>query len=151
MESKKQLLLLPLGGIFTALPLILPRLGAFEWVAMIPALLWLFSKVTPQKRPKLRHLYGAGALYFLGFYLTVFHWFFYLYPMEFAGVTRLEAAVLVLICWLGLSLLQTVFSALIFPLFGLLCHTRVMRRFPILTPFLFAAQYTVAEWGQTFT
>ncbi len=151
MQGKRYLFLLPLGGILTALCLVFPKIGFLQWLTMMPALLWLFSRVTPEGRPKLRTLYGAGFLYFLSFYLTVYHWFFYLYPMEFAGVTPLQAAGLVAICWLGLSLLQTVFSALIFPLFGWLCGTCVLRRYPVLAPFLFAVQYTVAEWSQTFT
>ena len=149
--SKKWLFLLPLGGVLTGLCLVFPKIGLLQWLSMTPMLYWLFCTVTPTARPKLRRLYGAGALYHLSFYLVVYHWFFYLYPMEFAGVTKAQAAGLVLICWLGLSLLQTVFSALVFPLFGVLVGTRPIRRYPVLIPFLFAAQYTVAEWSQTFT
>ena len=151
MIGKKWLLLLPCGGILTALCLVLPQIGFLEWVTMSPALLWLFAAVGREKKLRYRAFYGAGVLYFLPFYLTIYHWFFYLYPMEFAGVDPSTAALLVLICWLGLSLLQTVFSALIFPLFSYLSRTRALRRFPFLLPFLFAAQYTVAEWSQTLT
>ena len=151
MQGKRYLFLLPLGGILTALCLILPEIGFLQWLAMTPALLWLFSHVTPQKRPTLRFLYGAGFLYYFSFYFAIFHWFLNLYPMEFAGVTPAQAAGLVAICWIGLTLLQTVFAALVFPLFGWLCGTCVMRRFPFLLPLLFAAQYTVAEWSQTLT
>ena len=150
LQDKKWLFLLPLGGILTGLCLVFPKIGFLQWISMVPALCWLFSRDTSAKwRPG--RLYGAGALYFLSYYLVIYHWFFYLYPMTFAGVTKGEAAVLVLICWLGLSLLQTVFSSLIFPLFGALVRTRVMRKWGVLVPFLFAMQYVVAEWGQTFT
>lgn len=130
--------------------LVFPKLGFLQWVAILPLLLWLFSRDASARRAPLR-FWGAGVLYFLSFYLVVYHWFFYLYPMEFAGVTKGEAAALVVICWLGLSLLQTTFSALIFPLFAFLSRTRVLRRAVWLLPFLFAAQYTVAEWSQTLT
>ncbi len=143
--------LLPLSGVLNALCLILPKIGFLQWISMVPALLWLFSRTEGEKRPRLRRLYGAGFFYFIAFYLTIFHWFFYLYPMEFAGVTPVEALVLVLICWIGLSLLQASLFSLIFPLFGLLCRTAPIRRFPWLIPFLFATQYTVAEWSQTLT
>lgn len=151
MTGKKWLFLLPLGGILTALCLVLPSVGFLQWFTMTPALVWLFDAVRREERLRYRAFYGAGVLYFLPFYLTIYHWFFYLYPMEFAGVTPMAAAGLVFICWVGLSLLQTVFSALIFPLFSYLSYTRVLRRVPLLLPVLFAAQYTVAEWGQTFT
>lgn len=150
LRAKKWLFLLPLGGILTALCLVLPKIGALQWFTLVPSLLWLFSR-DPDKKWRAGRWYGAGVLYYLAFYLVIYHWFFYLYPMEFAGATKGEAAVLVVICWLGLSLLQTVFSSLVFPLFGLLFRTRAVRKWPFLLPFLFAAQYTVAEWSQTFT
>ena len=151
MTGKKWLLLLPLGGILTALCLVLPALGFLQWVTMVPAFVWLFAAVAREKKLRYRAFYGAGVLYFLPFYLTIYHWFFYLYPMEFAGVSKSAAFALVVTCWLGLSLLQTVFSALVFPLFSYLSRTRVLRRVPLLLPLLFAVQYTVSEWGQTFT
>lgn len=151
MTEKKWLLLLPCGGILTALCLVLPAVGFLQWVTMTPALVWLFAAVARAQKPRYRAFYGAGVLYFLPFYLTIYHWFFYLYPMEFAGVTKSAALALVVTCWLGLSLLQTTFSALVFPLFSYLSGTRLLRRVPLLLPVLFAAQYTVAEWGQTFT
>ena len=135
----------------TALCLVFTQIGFLQWLTMVPMLLWLFARCGREPALRLRHLYGAGYLYFLSYYLVIFHWFFYLYPMEFAGVTPVEAAGLVLICWIGLSLLQTTFFALVFPLFGLLLRTRVLKKWPHLTPFLFAVQYTVAEWSQTLT
>ncbi len=151
MTGKKMLFLLPLGGILTALCLVFPSVGFLQWVTMVPALVWLFAAVAREERLRYRAFYGAGVLYFLPFYLTIYHWFFYLYPMEFAGVTKSAAFALVVTCWLGLSLLQTVFSALVFPLFSYLSQTRVLRRVPLLLPVLFAVQYAVSEWGQTFT
>ncbi|MBE6630072.1 MAG: apolipoprotein N-acyltransferase [Ruminococcaceae bacterium] len=151
MIGKKWLFLLPLGGILTALTLVFPQIGLLEWVTMTPALVWLFAAARREEKMKLRAFLGAGWLYFLPFYLVIYHWFFYLYPMEFAGVSPAMAAGLVAICWLGLSVLQSIFSALIFPLFGALMRTKTMIRWPFLTPFLFAAQYTVSEWSQTFT
>ncbi len=151
MTEKKWLILLPFGGILTALCLVLPVLGFLQWVTMAPALVWLFAAALRKEKPRYRAFYGAGVLYFLPFYLTIYHWFFYLYPMEFAGVGKSAALVLVVTCWLGLSLLQTTFSALVFPLFSYLSGTRLLRRVPLLLPVLFAVQYAVSEWGQTFT
>ncbi len=150
LQSKKCIFLLPLSGVLTALCLVFPKLGFLQWVAMVPMLLYLFSRDVTVRRAPLR-AWGAGALYFLSYYLVIYHWFFALYPMEFAGVTEGEAALLVVVCWLGLSLLQTLFSSLIFPIFALLCRAWTLRRWQVLVPFVFAAQYTVAEWSQTLT
>lgn len=150
LQSKKCIVLLPLSGVLTALCLVFPKLGFLQWVAMVPMLLYLFTRDVHARRAPLR-FFGAGALYFLSYYLVIYHWFFALYPMEFAGVSKGEAALLVVVCWLGLSLLQTFFFSLIFPLFALLCRTWAIKRWQLLVPFLFAAQYTVAEWSQTLT
>ena len=151
LQQKRSLVLLPTSGVLMGLCLVFTKIAFFQWLVMVPALLWLFCAACGERRPKLRHLYGAGFLYFISFYLVVFHWFFYLYPMEFAGVTPAEAMVLVLICWICLSLLQASLFSLIFPIFGLLCRTRVIKARPVLIPFLFAVQYVVAEWSQTLT
>ncbi|MBQ8357320.1 MAG: apolipoprotein N-acyltransferase [Clostridia bacterium] len=145
-----QILCLPLSAVLMALCLLFPQIGAMEWFVMIPAVWYLF-RLCEGERPRLRRLYGLGFLYFYVFYLVVWHWFIDLYPMAFAGVTKGEAIVLIAICWFGLSLLQTVFSALVFPVFGALSRTRLIRKYPVLTPFLFASVYTVAEWAQTLT
>lgn len=150
LQDKRCIFLVPLSGVLMALCLVIPRLGFLQWVAIVPMLLYLFSRDVTAKRAPLR-LWGVGALYFLSYYLVIYHWFFALYPMEFAGVTKGEAVLIVLVCWLGVSLLQTFFSSLIFPLFALLCRTWAVKRLPIFLPFVFAAQYTVAEWAQTLT
>ena len=145
-----RVLLLPLGAVLMALCLLFPRIGALQWFALVPALYELFAR---QQRGELRcrKAYGLGFLYFYVFYLVVWHWFIELYPMEFAGVTKGEAIALIAICWLGLSLLQALLSALIFPVFMALSRTRALRKYPVLLPFLFACAYTVAEWAQTLT
>ena len=71
MQDKKWLLLLPLGGILSALCLVLPILGFLQWVMMVPALVWLFAAVARGEKLRYRAFYGAGALYFLPFYLTI--------------------------------------------------------------------------------
>ena len=144
-----RILLLPLCAVLMGLCLMFPKIGMLQWLALIPALWYLFQ--SEEKGMRLRRAYGLGCLYFGAFYLVVWHWFVELYPMTYSGVTKGEAVVLIAICWVGLSLLQTVLSALAFPTFVLLARHRVVRRFPVLKPFLFAAAYTVAEWAQTLT
>lgn len=143
-------LLLPLGAALSALCLIYPKIGFIQWMAMIPALYYLFSRV---ERTDLRYrrAYGLGFLYFYSFYLVIWHWFVDLYPMEFAGVTKGEAILLIAICWFGLSLLQALLSALTLPVLLFLSRTRLLKKYPVLLPFLFASVYTVAEWAQTIS
>ena len=147
---KHMWLLLPVSGVLMGLCLAFPAIGFLEWVSMIPALVFLFGGAQDSS-VRYRRLYLFGFVYYFSFYLTVFHWFLNLYPMEFLGVGHGEAGFLVAFCWVGLSLLQTVFAALVFPLFGRFCRTKIMERVPLLVPLLFAAQYVIAEWSQTLT
>lgn len=149
MKRPRDIWLLPLGGILTALCLLLPKIGFLEWVTLAPALFFLFRK--QQSPPRLRRFYAYGLLFFFSFFFVIFHWFAALYPMEFAGATPAEAVLLIAICWIGLSLLQTVFFALTFPLYAWLAKGRFLQRWPILSPFVYAAIYALFEWGMTHT
>lgn len=145
-----RILLLPLSSILMGLCLLFPQIGMLQWLALLPALYYLFRR--EEREPmRVRRAYGLGFLYFGIFYLVVWHWFVELYPMEFLGMSKGEVILLIAICWIGLSLLQTFFSALAFPVFILLSRHRFIRKYPILKPFLFASAYTVAEWAQTLT
>ena len=151
MHQKYTWLLLPAGGILTGFCLLFPKIiGCLGWLSMVPALLFVLDRAE-RREGSLRRWYLWGFLYFYPFYITVFHWFCNLYPMEFMGVNRIEAVLLVMLCWFGLSLLQTIFSALIFPLFAWLSRLAPWQGRGILLPLLFAAQYVVAEWSQTLT
>lgn len=137
-----------LGGVLTGLTLAFPQIGFLEWVSLIPmgvALLDLASDRTV----RLRRLYAWGLFFFMSFYLTVFHWFLSMYPLEFAGITKGAAAVVVVFAWVGLSLFQAVAGALTFVLAALLFRQAPSVKFPLLRPFLFGAVWAVYEWTQT--
>lgn len=150
MKTGKWLWLLPLSGVLTALCLIFPTVGFLEWITLSPGIFFLFAAAR-QSEQRVRRFYLYGLLQFFPFYFCVFHWFLALYPMEFAGVSKGEAAALVALCWVGLTLLQTLFSALMFPLYAALSRGRFLTRCPFLAPFLFAAIYAAFEWCMTLT
>ena len=72
-QKRIWILLLPLGAVLMALCLIFPAIGALQWLAMLPALLYLFGW-NEQTKPRLRRMYGMGLLYFYCFYLVNWHW-----------------------------------------------------------------------------
>ena len=140
-------LILPLGGILFALTVIFPQIGAFEWIALIPALLSVLT-LTADPTVKYRRLYGLGLGFFWPFFAVNFHWFFYMYPLDFAGMTRAASAVVVTVACLGLSLFQALGAALLFPLMGKAVRGKWLSRHTILHPILFACLWTVLEWWQ---
>ena len=82
-KHKIPLALIP-SGFLTALPLAIPELGFLQWVSLIPmafALMWMCEG----ERVRPFRAYGMGLLFFMSYYAVTFHWFFYMYPLDFAG------------------------------------------------------------------
>jgi hypothetical protein len=77
--------MLVLSGLLTGLTLVLPSLGFLQWVSIIPASIVLFITVNDQK-VGYKAFYSSGIVYFGCFYVTVFQRFFYMYPLDFAGL-----------------------------------------------------------------
>lgn len=126
-----------LTGILCGLPLIFDWLLWLSWIAFIP-MFRLFLTETPR--------YRDGFAFGLGYYGLLYHWFSYLYPMDFAGLNHAESLAAVAVCWIGLTLLQTTGTAFIGPLFRLI---RGKHRW--MQPISLAAVWTFLEWCQTLT
>ena len=139
------------SGILTCLPMMLDSLGFLQWVTMSlgAAVLLLLAR---DESVGYGAMYKYGFVYFLSFYLTAFCWFVSLYPLSFIdGMTELEAAVVVACGWVGLSLLQTIFSALWAVVLAVACRRGTCKEKKWLTPIVAAASYIVFEWAQTLT
>ncbi len=150
MKNKKLCFaLLAVSAFLTGLTLVFPVLGFLEWLTLVPACLFLF-RFASDEEIRLRTLYAWGCAFFYCYYLTVFHWFLNLYPLDFVdGMTKGGALAVVLVAWLGLSLLQTLFGGLLFVLCGVMFRTRFARRLSLLRPILLALLWAVYEWTQT--
>ncbi len=140
-----------LGGAgLTALTLILPQIGFLEWATLIPLIAGAFW-LCDREEVRLRTCYGLGFATVFFYYFILYHWFVYLYPLDFVGLDNASSLVVVLAGWLGLSLLQAIPGGLIFLFFRLLCKCRLMRRFSLLKPIVFAALWVIFEWSSTLT
>ena len=140
-------LILPVGGILFALTVIFPKIGFLEWVLLIPAFLVILSLIA-DRSVKLRRLYGFGLVFFWPFYVVNFHWFFYMYPLDFSGMTRTASAVVVTVACLGLALFQALGAALLFPFMGIAVRGKWLSEKRILHPILFACFWAGLEWWQ---
>ena len=141
-------LILVLSGALTSLPLIFPSMGFLQWVSMIPAAIILILSADNEET-KLRKIYGRGLLYFWSFYAVSFHWFFYMYPLDFAGLSNAASIAVVLVACFGLSLFQAIWSAFAFMLFAKINRIEMVQSFGFAKPFFAAALYVVFEWWQT--
>ena len=145
-------LLLVLGTI-ASLPVSFSSLSALAFVLMIPALFLFFGTWcrADEKRSFWRE-YLDGFVFLFGFFLVTFHWLAYLYPLDFVdGMTRPGAVGVVLAGCLGLPLLQSAGFAFLFPILARAARTRMVRRAPILLPFLFGAGWVVFAYTQTLS
>lgn len=140
-------LLLLSGAVLLGLCILFPALGVLEWVALVPSGLIILT-VAADSSVRLRRMYGYGFCFFGCFYLVNFHWFLYMYPLTFAGLSGAASAVVVVAAWVGLSALQTLAAALTFPLLAIAVRGSVLRGKPVLHALLFAALWTVREWIQ---
>ena len=94
--KKKIPLMLISSGILSSIPLVFTSLGFLQWISFIPAaiaLTWLVN----DEGIRLRKLYAMGLLFFWSYYIVTFHWFFYMYPLDFAGLNNAASMVVVLV------------------------------------------------------
>ena len=136
------------SGILTSLPLIFPSVGFIQWLSIIPAALVLIAS-GENKGIKYKKTYGRGLIYFWSYYALSLHWFAYMYPMDFAGLSNAASIGVILIAIFGLSFLQAFFSAFIFPLYAFCVRSEAVRKRNIIKPFIAAALFVLAEWFQT--
>lgn len=138
------------SALLTALTVCFPVLGVLEWVALVPFGVMLFAQVRRERFSFGRsYLFGLG--FFMVYYAVIFHWFFYMYPLEFLEMSPVAAAVVVVVACFGLAFLQSVVSALLVPLFLVAARGRLAHKCPLLMPFVAASLWCVAEWAMTLT
>lgn len=153
MEQAERKYILPYliaGAVLTGLTLALPQIGFLEWLTMIPIFMGAYRLgISPQYGLGRAYLYGFLTVLF--FYLVNYHWFIYLYPLDFVGLSNGASAMVVVAGTIGLSLLQAFPGGLIFVAFKFLCRTNLFQRMPLLWPFAFSALWIVFEWSGTLT
>lgn len=139
--------LLCLSGLLLGLTLIFPAIGALEWVVLLPAALVFLSAV--RREISLKRIYLYGLVFFMSFYLTCYHWFLYMYPLEFMDMPKATAALVVSVAWIGLSLIQASMGGLMVITLAFVLRCRAFDKVRILTPFFAAVLWSTYEWSQT--
>ncbi len=146
--KKYKFLFLCISGVLTAFTVVFPKVGFLEWISLVPASMVLIL-IADDKQNSLRKIYLHGAVFFMSFYLVIWHWFLYMYPLEFMEVSHAVALFIVLVAWIGLSIVQTVTGSLIFLVFAVIFRCRIFEKIKILVPILAGALWASIEWSQT--
>ena len=148
-NKKYRYILLLISGLLTGFTLIFPKVGFLEWITLIPACAVLFVRAS-DRDVKLRSLYLDGLVFFYSYYIVCYHWFAYLYPLEFVdGMTPGAAIVVVVLAWFGLSLLQALMGGVVFVVAGIIFRTRFCQRFALMRVFVASGLWATFEWSQT--
>ncbi len=149
-EYRIDLVLMIVGACLTALTIVQTSLGIFEWLTMIPLFIGLF-RFGSRAETTLRQAYFYGFLTLFAYNFVLYHWFLNLYPLDFAGLDNAASALVVMLGWIGLSLLQALPGGLIFVAYCWMQKQGVFEKIPILRPFAFGALWIVWEWSATLT
>ena len=151
MKNKSKIfLLLAAGAILTGLTVSFPKIfGIFEWVSLIP-LFAALKLLTKRDGLKLGHAYLYGLFYFELFYMVCFHFFLYMYPLDFTGLDNFTSVIAIGFAWLGLPFLQSIFAGFVFVIYILTERSRLLARYPYLSVIALPAIYTFHEFFQTF-
>ena len=147
-KTPVRLVLLLVSAVLTGITICYPALGIIEWITLMPAMLVLFS-ISDDRELRLRRVYLYGFFFFMCFFVTVWHWFFAMYPLEFTGMTAGAAFVVCTLAVLGIPLVQSSTFAFVFVLFAKMARGRVAERAPWIGPISIASLWTVFEWTQT--
>lgn len=130
-------LMMLICGILTALPYIFDFLFFLPYFTLAPLFI-----VALKKKAAYRH----GLVFCIGYFTVVYHWFAYLYPLDFAGFDKTSSLIVIAFAIFGMSLMQSVGTALVPFIFR---HI-VKDRHPLFAPFAAAALWVIFEWGQNF-
>lgn len=139
-----------MSGILLGISVTFAEVGIIAYFALLPLALALYTKLFSEKY-RTRTAYLDGFIFFFSFDFVAFHWLCYFYPLDFAGLTNLQAIGVILLGWIGLSALQSVFSAFVFVILSKIARLRSVKENPILIAFFAPALFAVNEWTQTLT
>ncbi len=143
--------ILSLSGVLLGLAVIFPEIGLLAYVALIPLALVIYERARDGKYLKMKCAYRDGFVFFMSYGIVVFHWFVYFYPLDFTGMSKLEALGIVVLAWLGVPLVQALFSAALFALIAVFLKSRVYQKHPMSLPLFLSALFVINEWTQTLT
>ncbi len=127
-------------GMLAGIPFVFSKAFLVSWIIYVPLFVALFSKTANKKR-----VFCSLFCFFEGFYLVAYHWFLYMYPLSFAGLTNGQSAVAIALIMIFVPGLHALLMSLVlflgrFLTFGKNSFDNV---------FLFPALYVIGEYLQT--
>jgi len=136
-------LILVCSGLLFAVPFFLSQLHWLSFISAIPFFYLIFDNA--------KKIVNYSVWFAMSFYLAVFVWIFWMYPMEHVGVTPMQSLFIVIAGWIGFSIIMT-FAFMILPLglkfIGLPLIVKTQKAVYLL-PIIAASLYVILEWSQS--
>ena len=147
---RKKYLFLFGSGIIFALPFLFPQLHIISFFAAVPLFYIFFRELThtKSKAVKLKAFTWYIIIFAMSFYLLVYIWFLWFYPLDFAGLSSAQSMFVTICAWWGFPIIQTI-AILILPI-GLFLMRNIGSRKPFMLPLFSASLYVVVEWVQSW-
>lgn len=145
----RRLFLAVLLGLLFALPFSLPALAPLSFLFVAPLGARLFCLV--ERRVSLRWLYVEGLFAFWGFHFGGFYWFIRMYPLDFVGLSPLEAVLFLFAAMVILPLFLATIWAFIPLLLGGIAPHLPKKTLPLLFPPLLGALAVLVLYAECHT
>ena len=130
-------------GILSALPFVFRWLFLLSYVSLIPVAYMMIKYGSEIKK---RAAFSLGLIFGLGYFGVLYFWFTNLYPMEFADLTPFQSIIIVLVCWLGLALVQSLEMAFVMLAYRLIKPNKSK---PLIGGALFIGLWVIFEYQET--
>ncbi len=88
------------SALLAALPLTFSSLYLLSWVSFVPFFVCLLRGCG---KLRFRSAFAKGAYFGFFYHLFVYFWFLWLYPLDFAGLSRPASLGVILLAWVGIS------------------------------------------------
>lgn len=148
--AKHPRVLMAVSGLLLGATVVFAEVGIFAYLALVPLAAALFGRASSEGW-SVKRAYVDGLVFYLCYDIVCFHWIAYFYPLDFLGFSTLQSLGVVVLGWFGLSVFQSIFSALVFVLLSCLARARICRGRPVMLAPLAAALFALNEWTQTLT
>ena len=125
-------ILMSISGLLLGTTLIFSEIGILAYIFLIPLGLGIFKRAEDGGY-NTKRAYIDGFVFYMSLDIVAFHWILYFYPLDFVGLSNFESLTVILLGWVGLSMLQSVFSAFVFVIISKpLPSVRASRSFNVL-------------------
>ena len=134
------ILFLILSGAVSGMTYAVFEIPILIYLSLIPFFYIIFKKA---ENTGVFKMYLHGLAFFYPYFIAVFHWFIYQYPLDFLGFSKAMSIGYIILAWFGVSLLMTVLFSFI-PVFMRIYVLFKGKAF--LSPLYISCIWCIAEW-----